>query len=76
MDLLVRFDRSSPLRLDPSGDDALRRAKQVRRDAMRFGGSAHVREEAERAFGLPRAALGYSARLSPVIYDPSRSLSN
>ena len=76
MDLLVRFDRSSPLRLDPSGDDALRRAKQVRRDAMRFGGSAHVREEAERAFGLPRDALGYSARLSPVIYGPSRSVSN
>ncbi|CAN5572217.1 hypothetical protein BH09GEM1_BH09GEM1_31530 [soil metagenome] len=76
MDLLVRFDRSSPLKLDPSGDDALRRAKQVRKEAMRFGGSAHVREEAERAFGLPRTSLGYVGKLSPVIYTPSRSVSN
>jgi hypothetical protein len=76
MDLLVRFDRSSPLQLDPSGDDALRRAKQVRKEAMRLGGSAHVREEAERAFGLPRVSLGYIAKLSPVIYEPSRSASN
>lgn len=76
MDLLVRFDHSSPLQLDPSGDDALRRAKQVRKEAMRFGGSAHVREEAERAFGLPRTRLGYSAKLSPAIYDPSRSANN
>jgi hypothetical protein len=76
MDLLVRFDRSSPLQLDPSGDDALRRAKQVRKEAMRLGGSAHVREEAQRAFGLPRATLGYSMKLSPVIYEPSRVSSN
>jgi hypothetical protein len=76
MDLLVRFDRSSPLQLDPSGDEALRRAKRVRKEAMRLGGSAHVREEAERAFGLPRASLGYSTKLSPVIYEPSRAASN
>ena len=73
IDLLVRFDRSSPLKLDPSGDDALRRAKQVRRDAMRYGGAGHVREEALRAFGLPPASLGYVAKLTPKIYDPSRS---
>src|SRR5438270_8029906 len=38
VDFLVRFDRSSSYRLDPSGDDALRRAKQVRREALRSGG--------------------------------------
>ena len=73
IDLLVRFDRSSPLALDPSGDDALRRAKRVRRDAMRFGGAAHVREEAQRAFGLPPASLGYVRSLTPKLYDPSRT---
>ena len=68
IDLLVRFDRSSPLALDPSGDDALRRAKQVRRDAMRLGGAAHVREEAHRAFGLPSTSLGYCGTLAPKLY--------
>ena len=68
VDLLVRFDRSSPLALDPSGDDALRRAKQVRKDAMRLGGAAHVREEAHRAFGLPSASLGYIGALTPKLY--------
>ena len=72
IDLLVRFDRSSPLALDPSGDDALRRAKQVRKDAMRFGGAAHVREEAQRAFGLPSASLGYMGTLTPKLYPRGR----
>lgn len=76
VDLLVRFDRSSPLGLDPSGDEALRRAKQVRKDAMRLGGAAHVREEAQRAFGLPARSLGYIARLAPRIYEPSRATSS
>jgi hypothetical protein len=77
IDLLVRFDRSSPLKLDPSGDDALRRAKKVRKDAMRFGGAAHVREEAMRAFGLPSRTLGYIGKLTPKIYEPSsRSMSS
>ncbi|HEY5441072.1 MAG TPA: zinc dependent phospholipase C family protein [Gemmatimonadaceae bacterium] len=76
IDLLVRFDRSSPLKLDPSGDDALRRAKQVRKEAMRFGGAAHVREEAQRVFGLPSASLGYVSKLTPKIYEPSRAASS
>ena len=75
VDLLVRFDRSSAFALDPSGDDALRRAKQVRRDAMRLGGAAHVREEAHRAFGLPRTSLGYVRQLDPRIYEASRAAS-
>ena len=76
VDLLVRFDRASAFALDPSGDDALRRAKQVRRDAMRLGGAAHVREEAHRAFGLPAATLGYAHQLAPKIYEPSRAASS
>ena len=76
MDLLVRFDGSSPCKLDPAGDEALRNAKRVRRDALRTGGSELVVAEAERHFGLPKDALGYAQRLRAPLYDPSRALSS
>ena len=76
IDLLVHFDRSAPFRLDPSGDDALRRAKRVRRDALRVGGAQRVNEEAERHFGLPTTALGYARTLDAPLYDSSRASSN
>jgi hypothetical protein len=76
MDLLVRFDHSSPYQLDPSGDEALRNAKRVRKDALRTGGPALVLTEAERHFGLPSDLLGYADKLTAPIYDPSRTLSN
>ena len=64
VDLLVHFDQSSPYRLDPSGDEALRLAKQVRRAALREGGAELVDAEAERHFGLPASAsLGYASAL-------------
>ena len=72
IDFLVRFDHSTPYQLDPSGDSALRRAKQVRREALRVGGMERMHEEAERHFGLPVASLGYVGQLAPPIYDASR----
>ncbi|MDQ2952973.1 MAG: zinc dependent phospholipase C family protein [Chloroflexota bacterium] len=76
VDFLVHFDKSSSYRLDPSGDDALRRAKQVRRDALRSGGPERVSEEAERQFGLPAAALGYARARAEPLYEPSRDASS
>ncbi|MEP6732583.1 MAG: zinc dependent phospholipase C family protein [bacterium] len=76
IDLLVRFDQSTPYTLDPSGDDALRRAKQVRRDAMRAGGNERVKEEAEKQFGLPAKSLGYVGKLPAPIYSVNRSTSS
>ena len=76
VDLLVRFDHSSPYQLDPSGADALRRAKQVRRDALRTGGAGRVREEAERHFGLPIKSLGYFGKLESPLYEPNRASSS
>ena len=73
VDLLVRFDHSSAYQLDPSGDAALRRAKQVRRDALRTGGAGRVHDEAERHFGLPLKSLGYLSKLEGPLYEPSRS---
>lgn len=73
IDFLVLFDRSAPYRLDPSGDEALRRAKQVRRDALRSGGPERVNEEAERHFGLPASSLGYARALAAPLYDVRRA---
>ena len=68
MDLLILFDRSAPYKLDPSGDDALRRAKAVRREALREGGAELAEQEAERHFGLPVSALGYAKALNEPLY--------
>lgn len=76
IDFLVHFDRSSPYQLDPSGDRALRMAKQVRKEALRAGGPERVLEEAERRFGLPAAPLGYALARGIPLYEPSRDASN
>ena len=76
IDFLVHFDRSSPYQLDPSGDEALRIAKQVRKEALRAGGPERVLEEAERRFGLPVTPLGYAQSRGAPLYDPSRVANN
>ena len=76
IDFLNYFDRSRAYRQDPSGDEALRSAKRVRREALRTGGAELVRDEAERQFGLPAAMLGYARTLDAPLYDPSRAESN
>ena len=73
---LILLDHSTPYRLDPSGDEALRRAKQVRREAMRSGGAERVQEEAEKHFGLPASSLGYVSKLKVPLYTASRSPNN
>lgn len=75
MDFLIRFERSMAYQLDPSGDDALRLAKHVRRDALRAGGPERVREEADRRFGLPAASLGHASALVVPLYDIKRATS-
>ena len=72
MDFFVRFDRSAPYQLDPSGDDALRRAKQVRKDALRSGGTERLLQEAARHFGLPAEPLGYASKLDAPLYPARR----
>jgi hypothetical protein len=76
MDFLIRFDRSAPYQLDPSGEDALREAKRVRREALRAGGPERVNEEAERHFGLPASTFGYARAFGAPLYDPSRAASS
>jgi len=76
MDLLQRADASEPFALDPSGEEALRLAKQVRREARASGLEMHLAEEALRHFGLPASQLEYSAALPAPLYTPTRSDSN
>jgi hypothetical protein len=68
MDFLVRFDASEPTTLDPSGDEALREAKRLRRTALRDGGEERVLEEAEQKYGLPASAVDFSSRLVEPLY--------
>ena len=76
MDFLIKFERSRPYAQDPSGDEALRRAKQVRREALRVGGAELARAEAERHFGLPTSMLGYARALDAPLYDVKRAVSS
>lgn len=76
MDLLLRMDRAEPFRLDPSGDEALRMAKQVRRRILREAGESRLHEEANRHFGMPTTSLRYSRDLAEPLYMPARVASN
>ena len=68
IDLLSRLDTAEPYRFDPSGDEALRLAKRLRRQAMKRGGDTAVREEAGQLFGLPASALVHAAALDAPLY--------
>jgi hypothetical protein len=76
IDLLRSMDRAEPFRLDPSGDEALRMAKRVRRRILREAGEDRLHEEADKYFGMPATTLPYSASLPHPLYVPIRSPSN
>jgi hypothetical protein len=76
MDFLTRAAGSEPYALDPSGDEQLRLAKQIRRAALRRGGADEVLEEAERHFGMPSTSLEYAASLPAPLYPLERAASN
>jgi hypothetical protein len=71
MDLFNRLEHSEPFALDPSGDEALRRAKRIRRAALRRGGDAFVVDEADRHFGMPASALTYEKQLPAPVFPSS-----
>jgi hypothetical protein len=71
MDFLVRADASTPFGLDPSGDEALREAKRLRRTALRRGGERLVRDEADGRFGLPASSLRFAEQLELPLFPPA-----
>lgn len=72
IDLLARLDQSESYQFDPSGDEALRLAKRLRRASLRRGGDPFVREEAERHFGLPSSPLRHAETLEIPLYPVAR----
>jgi len=77
MDLLLRMDRAEPFQLDPSGDDALRMAKRVRRQVLREGaGERRLHDEANKHFGMPGTSLRFSRELADPLYVPARAASS
>ncbi len=72
IDLLGRWDASEPFRYDPSGDEPLRRAKKVRRQARREGGDVRAALEADRLFGLPSSALTHASALPAPLFPADR----
>jgi hypothetical protein len=73
IDFLRRVDASEPYALDPSGDEPLREAKRVRRAALRAGGEAELRGQADRRFGMPPSALVFARELSTPLYVAARA---
>lgn len=76
MDLLERLDRSEAYQFDPSGDEALRLAKRLRRVSLWRGGDPFVRAEAERQFGLPASRLRHAESLQIPLYPGARDESS
>jgi hypothetical protein len=73
IDFLQRVDQSEPFGLDPSGDEPLRLAKRVRREARRSGMTIRVAEEAGRRFAMPESTLSHAAELPAPLYPPANS---
>jgi hypothetical protein len=71
IDFLRRVDHSEPYALDPAGDDALRLAKEVRRDSRRAGMEFRMAEEATRQFAMPESRLRFAAELRSPLYSPA-----
>ena len=70
IDFFNRFETSEPFTLDPSGLQALRDAKRVRRAALRAGEDAIIEDKARASFGMPRTGLSYASRLGEPVYPP------
>ena len=77
IDLFNKFDASEPFSLDPSGLQALREAKRVRRAALRAGDEAVIADKAKAYFGMPESKLSYAENLGEPIYPaPARDMSS
>jgi Zinc dependent phospholipase C len=70
VDFLVRGEQSAPRRFDPSGEEALRDAKRLRKEALAIGGERGARREAADRFGLKGEALGWTSRLPAPLHMP------
>lgn len=71
VDFLNRGESSAPRQFDPSGEDALREAKSLRKAALAAGGERVARKAAAERFGLRGEELGWVARLPERLFAPA-----
>jgi hypothetical protein len=76
VDLLASGDKAIPRQFDPSGEEALREAKRVRKLALERGGERAARKDAADRFALPATGPGWAAKLPAPLYAPARAASN
>lgn len=76
VDLLARGADAVPRQFDPSGEEALREAKSIRKLALERGGERAARKDAADRFALPGEAPGWTRRLPSPLYEPARADSN
>ena len=76
IDVLNRSDAAEPCSLDPSGEQPLRLAKQVRRETLRLSGPDALRDEADAHFSMPASPLTFAVQLADPLYVPNRSASS
>ena len=76
VDFLVRRDLSAPRAFDPSGEEALREAKSLRKSGLQAGGERAVRKLAAARFGLPDTPTPFTALLPTPLYVPARAPSS
>jgi nucleotide-binding universal stress UspA family protein len=72
MDFLNRVEKSEPYELDPSGDESLKLAADVRREARASGLAFRLAEESVRRFTMPDSSLRFAAELRAPLYPPPR----
>lgn len=68
VDSMVQGEKSVARALDPSGDEALREAKSLRKAALGAGGERAVRREAGARFGLPETEKSWVGLLPEPLY--------
>jgi hypothetical protein len=76
VDLFVRGEAAVARRSDPSGEEALREAKQIRKGALARGGERAARKDAADRFALPMVELPFVAKLPRPLYEPPADLAS
>lgn len=72
VDLLVHGEKSIARELDPSGEEALREAKSIRKEALETpGGEREARREAGERYRLPAEQLGWVGQLPAPLWIPT-----
>jgi hypothetical protein len=73
VDLMASGATATARKSDPSGEDALREAKLIRKGALERGGERAARKDAADRFALPATELVWVPRLPRPLFEPAKS---